>query len=105
MRGRLFREVAAAGLPAGPGPSNVIDRAQILALPEPAQRYLQFMRIVGRQQDWSFQLGFTGRFRTKPEQPWMKCQTLQYNSRLALARIFHISIRLGGLFPVVARDT
>ena len=63
------------------------------------------MRVVGRPQDWSFRLGFTGRFRTKPQQPWMKCEAWQYNNRLALARVFHIRIRLGGVAPVIGRDT
>jgi hypothetical protein len=105
MRGRFLREVAEAGLSAGPGPDAPVDIARIAGLPEPARRYLRFMRVVGRPQEWSFRLGFTGRFRTKPEQPWMNCEAWQYNSRPALARIFHIRIRLAGLVPIVARDT
>lgn len=105
MRRRFLREAAAAGLPVGPGPANVVSMSQIVRLPEPAQRYLQFMGVVGHPQDWSFRLGFTGRFRTKPQQPWMKCEAWQYNSRLALARIFHIRLRLGGLLPIIGRDT
>lgn len=105
VRRRFLRELAAAGLPVDPGPADVITNSQIILLPEPAQRYLQFMGVVGRPQDWSFRLGFTGRFRTRPRQPWMKCEAWQYNSRLALARIFHIRIRLGGLLPIVGRDT
>jgi hypothetical protein len=105
MRRRFLKEVAAAGLPEGPGPADVVAISQITHLPEPAQRYMQFMRVVGRPQDWSFRLGFTGRFRTKPQQPWMKCEAWQYNSRLALTRIFHIRIRFGGFVPVTARDT
>jgi len=79
--------------------------SQIMRLPEPAQRYLEFMGVAGRPQDWSFRLGFTGRFRTKPQKPWMKCEAWQYNSSLAVARIFHIRIRLGGLLPMMGRDT
>ena len=105
MRKRFLREVAAAGLPVGPDSVDVVAMSQIIGLPEPAQRYLRFMGVVGRPQDWSFRLGFTGRFRTKPRQPWMKCEAWQYNSRLALARIFHIRIRFGGLVPVIGRDT
>ncbi|HMD95915.1 MAG TPA: DUF6544 family protein [Terriglobia bacterium] len=90
MRRRFLSEVAAADLPVDPGPVDVISKSQIIPLPEPAQRYLQFMGVVDRPQDWSFRLGFSGRFRTKPQQAWMKCEAWQYNSRLALARIFHI---------------
>ena len=105
MRRRFLSEVAAASLPTEPGPVGVIATSQIISLPEPAQRYLWFMGVVGHPQDWSFRLGFTGRFRTKPQQPWMKCEAWQYNSRPALARIFHIRIRAGGLLPIVGRDT
>ena len=104
MRRRFLHEVAAAGLPAGPGPADVVGDDQIISLPQPAQRYLRFMGVVGRPRDWSFRLGFRGRFRTKPEQPWMQCEAWQYNNCLALARVFHIRIRMGGLLPVIARD-
>lgn len=94
-----------AGLPQAPGPAEPVTSAEIATLPEPAQRYLGFMRVLGRPRDWSFRLAFTGRFRTGPQQRWMKCETWQYNSRPALARIFHIRIRFGELVSVVGRDT
>ena len=105
MREQFLREVAAAGLPAGPDRVDVITEQDLISLPPPAQRYLSFMGVVGRPRDWSFRLGFRGRFRIKPQDPWMRCETWQYNSRLALARIFHIRIRMLGLVPVIARDT
>ena len=105
MRKRFLKEVAEAGLPSGPDRVDPVTEAELDPLPEPAQRYLRFMGVVGRPRDWSFRLGFTGNFRTGFGRPWMKCETLQYNSRPALARIFHIRIRFGGLFPVIARDT
>jgi hypothetical protein len=105
MRERFLREVAAAGLPAGPDRVDVIGEEEIASLPQPARRFLRFMGVVGRARDWSFRLGFRGRFRIKPQDPWMRCEAWQYNSRLALARIFHIRIRMLGLVPIVARDT
>jgi hypothetical protein len=35
----------------------------------------------------------------------MKCETWQYNTRLGIARIFHIRIRFFGILPVLGRDT
>jgi hypothetical protein len=35
----------------------------------------------------------------------MAAAAWQYNNRLAVARIFHLEIRFGGLVPVVGRDT
>src|ERR1035441_1173763 len=105
MYRRFLREVASAGIPAEPGPGEVVTSSQLACLPEPAQRYLRFMRVEGRPQDWSFRLGFTGRFRTRPRQSWMKCEAWQYNSREAVGGRFHIRIRFAGFLRVTARDT
>jgi hypothetical protein len=105
LRARFLREVASAGLPAGPGPEGPVAEADLARLPEPARRYLHFMGVVGRIRDWSFRLGFTGKFRLKPDAAWLGCEAWQYNSRLAVARIFHIRLRFGGLLSVLGRDT
>jgi hypothetical protein len=47
----------------------------------------------------------TGRFRTKPGQSWMSMQAWQYDSRIEVARIFHVRVRFFGLLPVLGRDT
>jgi len=103
MRRRFLKEVAASGLPAGP--AAALDNVQPASLPEPAQRYLRFMKVADRPTDWSFRLGLTGRFRTGPRRPWMPCEAWQYNYRPAITRIFHIRIRFGGIVPVIGRDT
>jgi uncharacterized protein DUF6544 len=105
MRTRFLQDVARAGLPADPGSTDAVTEADVRPLPETAQRYLRFMRVVGRPRDWSFRLEFTGRFRLKPDQAWMACETWQYNNRVAVARLFLIRIRVGGIVPIVARDT
>jgi len=105
MRAKFMREVAAAELPAGPGPDTLVTESDLAALPDAAQRYLRFMGVVGRPRTWSFRLAFTGLFRRTPDETWMKCEAWQYNSLLAVARIFHIRIRFGGLVPVLGRDT
>jgi hypothetical protein len=108
MRSKFMRELAALGLPRSPGPGiNLapITEVDLEPLPEVAQRYLHFMSVVGRPRDWSFRLAFSGRFRRSRDEAWMKCAAWQYNSRLAVARIFFIRIRFGGLVPVLARDT
>jgi len=67
--GRFLREVACGGLPVGPGPLETVARSQLVSLPEPAQLYAEYMRVVERPQDWSFRLGFSGRFHTRPDPP------------------------------------
>jgi len=103
-----MRELAALGLPTEPGPEVVRDptsEADLEQLPATAQRYLRFMRVVGRPRDWSFRLGFVGRFRRSRDEGWMKCEAWQYNTRLSLARIFYMQLRFFGFIPVLGRDT
>jgi len=108
VRKKFMRELVALGLPARPGPNvNLapISEADLAPLPETARRYLRFMRVVGRPRDWSFRLGFTGRFRRSRQEAWMKCEAWQYNTRLGLARIFYMRLRFFGFVPVLGRDT
>jgi hypothetical protein len=103
---RFLKEVASAGLPAGPGPLKTIRSAHLVSLPEPVQRYAEYMGSWTARKTGLFGWGFRGHFRIRPDQqPWMNCEAWQYSSRPAVARIFHIRIRFGGLVPVIARDT
>jgi hypothetical protein len=108
MRRTFVRELAELGLPRNPGSDfdpAPITEADLQPLPDAAQRYLRFMGVVGRPRDWSFQVRFTGRFRRSRDGAWMACETWQYNSGLALARIFYIQLSFFGLLPVLGRDT
>ena len=105
LRDRFLKEVATLGLPEGPEGDAPGAGKRSARLPEAVRRYLRYMGVAERTPDWSFRLSFTGWFRTKPEQRWMPCEAWQYSSGVAVARIFHIRVRMGGLLPVVARDT
>ena len=105
MLERFLREVSHAGLPEGPAAQPMVTDADLMLLPPLVQRYLRFMRVVGRPRDWSMLIGGTGRFRMGPDRPWMTCKTWQYNTSLELARIFHIRMHFGHVVPVLARDT
>lgn len=109
LKTKFMRELATTlGLPARPALEldlAVVGEAELAPLPRAAQRYLRFMRVVGRRRDWSFRLGMTGRFRRSRREPWMKCEAWQYNTRLSLARIFYLQLRLFGVVPVLGRDT
>jgi hypothetical protein len=108
MRKKFMRELAALELPRDAGPTfnrAPVTEADLAPLPETAQRYLRFMRVVGRPRDWSFRLSFCGRFRRSRDEAWMRCEAWQYNTSLALARIFYIQLRFFGVVPVLGRDT
>src|SRR5687768_5124313 len=62
FRTRFLKEIASLGLPAGPGGTNLVSESELAALPEPAERLMRFMNVPGRPRDWSFRLGFEGRF-------------------------------------------
>jgi hypothetical protein len=108
LRRKFERELAARGLPGRAGAEvdlTPVSEADLEPLPQTARRYLRFMRVVGRPRDWSFRAGLTGRFRRSRNEAWMKCEAWQYNTSLAVARIFYMSIRFFGVVPVLGRDT
>lgn len=101
----FMSEVRSAALPQAPGAAALVTDADIASLPATARQYLRFMGIVGRPRDWSFRMASTGWFRMRPEDPWMACDAWQYNTRPEIARIFVMTMPLGGLVPMLARDT
>jgi hypothetical protein len=108
LRTRFLRELRSLGLPPAPGPGvdlSPVTAADLAPLPETVRRYLAFMGVVGRPRDWSFRLGLRGRFRRSRDEAWTSCEAWQYDTRLALARIFHLRLRLFGFVPVLGRDT
>jgi hypothetical protein len=105
MRAKLIAEVAQLHLPSGPGSREPVTEAEIAVLPEPAQRYMRFMGVPGRPRIWSFRARWVGAFRRGPHEAWMPCEAWQYNTRLEIARIFHMRLRLHGVLPVHVRDT
>jgi hypothetical protein len=105
--GRLYRrlaaDVATLGLPAS-SPAPEVTEADLAVLPDAAVRYLKFMGVAGRPADRSFLAHFTGRFRLRPQLPWMRCEAWQYNSCPTVARLFHMRITAGGVLPMTGRD-
>jgi hypothetical protein len=101
---RLGEELAAAGVPAGPGDERPVSEAEIVGLPAAVQRYLGFMGVAGRRREWSFRGRFAGRFRMRPGMRWMPAEAWQYNSAIAVARVFVLRVRLAGLIPMTGKD-
>jgi hypothetical protein len=103
---RLCRRLAAdpgvLSLPPGPARREPVTASQLAGLPPVVQQYLRFMGVVGRPADWSFVAHCTGRFRLRPDWPWLPAVAWQYNSGREVARVFHL--RIGGPLPMLARD-
>lgn len=108
MKTMFLRELKQLGLPSTPSqpfPTGPIQEHDLASYPAVVQRYMQFMRVVGRPQDWSLRVHFQGLFRRSLKESWMKCDAWQYNTALDLTRIFYLKLRFFGLIPVVGRDT
>jgi predicted CoA-binding protein len=102
---KLMKEVAGLELPEGPDAAlaEPVTEADLASLPETARRYLRFMGVLGRPRDWSFLCHLEGRFLFGGE--WVPCECAQYNSRLAITRIFHMRLRVKHIVPTYVRDT
>ncbi|MFO0547775.1 MAG: CoA-binding protein [Polyangiaceae bacterium] len=101
---KLMREVAEAALPpVDLTAESPVTEAELSLLPPVVQRYFQFMKVAGKPRDASLAMHFTGKFLFDGE--WVPCEAAQYNSRLAVARIFHMRLRVKGIVPTYVRDT
>ena len=78
--------------------------ADLAVLPETVQRYLRAMGVVGRPRDGSFVAHLRGKFRLRPKQRFMGCETWQCNTVEPLARLFHMRIDFAHIIPMVGRD-
>jgi hypothetical protein len=105
LRAKFQKEIVELGLPRGAGPLPPVSEDDLAPLPEAARRYLRFMGVVGRPRDWSFRMGFVGRFKMRRDAPWKSCEVWQYDSGLVVARVFYMRLRFAGLLPVIGRDT
>lgn len=106
MLERAFaRDLAAADLEALAGSSDPVTEDELASLPDPVQRYLRAMGVVGRPRVRSFDVGFRGRFRLKPDGPWMRTAAVQRNTVDPIARVFTMVIWFAGMLPMVGGDT
>src|SRR5215469_9786745 len=91
-RNQLFRRLAddpdVACLTAAPAPGDLVQEDDLVSLPASAQHYLRQAEVLGRPPDWSVALHSRGRFRLHQSWPALPCEAWQYNSALAVARVF-----------------
>ena len=95
---------AEARLPAPPAP-RAVAASELAPLPEPARRYLRFMRVLEHPRVESFRAAARGRFRTRPGAAWMRVSAWQYDAREPIARLFYLAVRVARVLPVIGRDT
>jgi hypothetical protein len=92
----FLRELRAAGVPR-PVPGPVVTDADLASLPLAAQRYLRFMGVVGLPRQAGLLAHWTGRFRLRPNGPWLGCEAWQHSTADPVARMFRMRLRRGPL--------
>ena len=104
LRATVLAQAARHQLPRGVVDESVVAEDEIADLPAPVQRYFAFMKVVGAPRIWSFAARFRGRFNLQGR-GWMPAEAWQYNCAQPVARLFHMRLDLGGIVPMVGRDT
>ena len=102
---RLLADADVTALPAAPPATAAVSDEQLAGLPDAVQRYLRCAGVIGREADWSLGMHSRGQFRMRRDWPWMPCEAWQYNSALAVARVFWMRIDAAGFVPMVGRDS
>lgn len=104
LRASALAQAAENDLGSGEGDNTPVTEDHLVGLPEPAQRYLRFMGVVGQPRAWSLLAKFQGRFR-RGDEAWMPCEAWQYNSCHPVGRVFHMRIDFARVIPMVGHDT
>lgn len=85
-------------------PLHLITDADVLRLPEAAQRYLRYTRVVGKEPIQTVRLKQRGFFRTQPGQKWLPMVAEQYFTTNPPAFLWHGKIRPFPLISISAKD-
>jgi hypothetical protein len=102
---RLLADADVTALPAAPQASAAVSDEDLAGFPDAVQRYLKCAGVIGRAADWSLAMHSRGRFRMRRGWPQLPCEAWQYNSALAVARVFWMRIDAAGFVPMVGRDS
>lgn len=85
--------------------ASIVTDDDLAPLPPAVQRWFRAMGVVGRPRVWSFRVGFRGRFRMRPDGPWMPALAQQYNSGEPVGRVFSMVLWFARTLPMIGGDT
>lgn len=77
--------------------TEILTESDILHLPPIVQKYLHFTKSIGQSKIKNFRAEFTGGMRSKPEDEYMKLQSVQYNFYQKPSRYFYMTASKMGL--------
>lgn len=69
-------------------PMPTVTEADLAPLPQPVQRYLRLVGVLGNPRVQSYRVRFTGRIRGGPEAPWMPLSAEQHSFADQPTRLF-----------------
>lgn len=78
-------------------PTAPVTDTDLGGLPPAVQRYLRAAGVVGRPRPRAYQLAFSGRIRSGPDEPWMPFRAEQYSSVDGPVRLFYMRARRAGV--------
>ena len=99
MNGTIQREALILLQHSEQAQPGLITQAQVLGLPEVAQRYLSYAGVVGKVPIRTVRLKQQGDVRTQPGQKWLPLVAEQYFTATPPAFLWHGTM---GLFPLVS---
>jgi hypothetical protein len=76
---------------------DILTEKDLVHLPSPVKKYLLQAGVVGKEKVHSMRIVFDGKIRSRPEDPWMKFKSVQYNFFNQPTRIFYIKARKMGI--------
>ncbi|MGZ3623816.1 MAG: DUF6920 family protein [Ktedonobacteraceae bacterium] len=84
--------------------SGFITEDQVLAMPEPMQRYLTYVQVVGKEPTHTVRLSQKGYMRQKPGQKWTSLSAKQYFTTNPPTFLWHGSMRPFPFFWMTGTD-
>jgi hypothetical protein len=84
--------------------SEIITEADLVDLPEPVQRYLRRVGVVGKEKIQTVRLKQTGQIRLSPGQPWYPITAEEYYTVDPPAFVWYANMQLAPGITVAGRD-
>ncbi|KUO75134.1 MAG: hypothetical protein APF77_01920 [Clostridia bacterium BRH_c25] len=79
---------------------DILTEEDIKHLPEPVQKYLTYVGVIGKEKVRNFRIVFDGEFKTDPKKDWTRMSASQYSDLNSTTRLYFLQMKMFGL-PIV----
>jgi hypothetical protein len=104
MRSMIHNEALALLQKSQQTRQGIITEAQMVGLPEPVQRYLNYAQVVGKEPIRTVRLKQQGFMRMQPGKPWLPMVAEQYVTTTPPAFLWHTKIQPFPLVSIAGTD-